>query len=278
MTFAERFLAARDVYGPFCLGIDPTPELLRSWALPDNPAGLSRFCEIVVSAASGVIGIVKPQLAYFERFGAEGIATLIATTAHFRSEGVLVLLDAKRGDIGSTATAYAHAFLGPDSAFKADAMTVHPYLGFEALDPLCRHAVAVDTGVFVVVRSSNPEGAYIQSARLDDGRTVAECLADSITEFNRAYCGDNVGAVGAVIGATVPDGNVIVSRLPRSLILAPGVGHQGASLDEVRRRLRAGGERVMPTAARSILEEGPDIQKLRESLIGTREAAVLVGA
>lgn len=261
--FAQRFLERANTHGPLCLGIDPTAELLKLWGLPDEPAGLDKMCEIIVAAAAGSLAIVKPQIAYFERFGSDGIRILESLIRQFHQQDALVLVDAKRGDIGSTAEAYAQALLGEGSALEADAITVHAYLGFGSLLPVLEHARAVAAGVFVVVRSSNPEGQVLQNAIVDGGRTVADYLADEITTFNTNE--RELGPVGAVIGATLANNDVrpTLERLQRSLILAPGIGHQGATYEDVLERFGEHSLRAIPTASRSILSHGPKIETLR---------------
>lgn len=278
--FAQRFLELADSRSPFCLGIDPTPQLLKAWGLTDSADGLARMCEAVVTAAEERLAIVKPQIAFFERFGSKGIQVLERLIDSFHDRGTLVLVDAKRGDIGSTVEAYAQAYLGPSSAFRADAMTTHAYLGFGALKPLLTHAVNVGAGVFVVVRSSNVEGIALQTAVLNnDGRTVADSLADMITEFNEQSSGSQnrgteIGPVGAVVGATIENELLpTLERLPKSLILAPGIGHQGATYDDLRKRFERHAARAIPSSSRAVLDRGPDVQQLRDEIVNQCHAA-----
>ena len=260
--FAQRFLERAKTRGPLCLGIDPTAQLLKQWGLPDDAGGLDKMCDTIIAAAADRLAIVKPQIAYFERFGSRGIMVLESLIQRFHEQDTLVLVDAKRGDIGSTAEAYAQGLLGERSALGADAITVHAYLGFGSLTPLLQHARAVAAGVFVVVRSSNPEGQLLQNAVVDDGRTVADYLADAITEFNASD--EELGLVGAVIGATLThDIRPTLKRLERSLILAPGIGHQGATYEDILERFGEHSLRTIPTASRSILSHGPQIETLR---------------
>lgn len=273
--FAQRFLELADSRSPFCLGIDPTPQLLKAWGLADSADGLARMCEAVITAAEDRLAIVKPQIAFFERFGSKGIQVLEKLIHSFHERETLVLVDGKRGDIGSTVEAYAQAYLGPTSAFQADAMTTHAYLGFGALKPLLTHAVDVGAGVFVVVRSSNVEGIALQTAVLhDDGRTVADSLADLITEFNEQNSGTEIGPVGAVVGATIENELLpTLERLPKSLILAPGIGHQGATYDDLRKRFQRHAARAIPSSSRAVLDRGPDVQRLRDEIIKQCDAA-----
>jgi orotidine-5'-phosphate decarboxylase len=276
-NFAQRFLELADSRSPFCLGIDPTPQLLKAWGLEDSGEGLAEMCHRVVSAGEEHLAIVKPQIAFFERFGSKGIQVLEKLIDSFHERGTLVLVDAKRGDIGSTVEAYAQAYLGPSSAFRADAMTTHAYLGFGALKPLLTHAVDVGAGVFVVVRSSNVEGTALQTAVLkDDGRTVADSLADAITEFNTQTSGTEIGPVGAVVGATIENELLpTLERLSKSLILAPGIGHQGATFDDLRKRFERHAARAIPSSSRAVLDRGPDVEQLRNEIIKQCDAARL---
>ena len=273
-SFAQRFLELARSRSPFCLGIDPTPQLLKAWNLPHSADGLAQMCETVMSAAEDRLAIVKPQIAFFERFGSKGIEVLERLIAAFQARDTLVLVDGKRGDIGSTVEAYAQAYLGSTSAFHADAITAHAYLGFGALKPLLTHAVDSGAGVFVVVLSSNVEGTPLQTAVLqNDGRTVADSLADLITEFNQQTSGSEIGPVGAVVGATIENLMPTLDRLPQSLLLAPGIGHQGATFEDMRRRFERHAARAIPSSSRAVLDRGPDVEQLRAEIITQCDAA-----
>jgi orotidine-5'-phosphate decarboxylase len=217
--------------------------------------------------------VVKPQAAFFERLGPAGMAQLARVTAAVRERGALSLIDAKRGDFSETMKGYAQAMLGAESGFGGDAMTVTAYLGFGALRPVFERAVATKGAVFVVVRSSNPEGRALQDARVADGRAVADTLADEITAFNAAL-GSPLGPLCAVMGATIDAAQAAtLARMPRSLFLAPGVGAQGASCEDVRRTFGAAASRTMPSVSRAILRQGPSIAALREAINRWRDAA-----
>jgi orotidine-5'-phosphate decarboxylase len=265
-SFAERFAALRTDRGPFCLNLDPTPALLSDWGLRDDIWGLRTFCNTVIDAADRQLAIIKPQSAYFERFGAAGFEVLADIIGSIHALGSLALLDAKRGDIGSTNSGYADGLLGPDSAMAADGLTVHAYLGFAALAPILERAVELGCGIFPVVLSSNPEGRALQSARRDDGLTVCEGLAAEITEHNARVAPDGVGPVGAVVGVTAEQAPAIIERLPRSLILSPGLGAQGGTFEDVSKRLGAARERVIPCAGRSVLSAGPGAAALKRAI------------
>ena len=174
-SFASRFAAVRARRGPLVWGLDPSGALLEDWGLGDTPDGLDRFADLVVPVAAGSIGLVKPQSAFYERHGWRGLRTLARLTSEARAAGLLVILDVKRGDVGSTNDAYAQAYLnqGPDAAFEADAITVHPYLGLGAMGAFVTRAHESGRGLLVVTRSSNPEGRSIQAARSESGTEKA---------------------------------------------------------------------------------------------------------
>jgi orotidine-5'-phosphate decarboxylase len=258
LPFAQRFEQLRRTRGPACLGLDPTPELLSAWKLEDDIWGLRTFCNRVIDAAAQQVSVIKPQSAYFERFGAAGLEVLADIIGSIHALGSLALLDVKRGDIGSTNAAYAEGLLGPDSAMGADAITVQAYFGFGALKPFVDVAKAKGAGLFVVVRSSNFEGERVQRALVAPGLSVAEDLCDEITACNSALAPGGLGPIGAVVGLTAPDAPELAERLPASLLLAPGLGTQGGTFADLRTRFAAARERVLPSASREVLRHGPD--------------------
>ncbi len=265
-SFAERFLKLAETRSPLCLGVDPAVELLRQWGLPLDAKGLRGFCDIVMEAMGDRVAIVKPQSAFFEQFGPGGMEELARLVGMIKERGSLALIDVKRGDIGHTLEAYADAMIGPDSPFGGDAMTAVAYMGFGSLMPLLDKAAQRGAGVFVVVRSSNPEGRTLQDALLADGRTVATALADDITEFN-ATVTDGVGPVGAVMGATIEGtATETLASLPKSLLLAPGIGAQGATFDDMARNFGLATARALPSVSRGVLGTGPNVVELRKSI------------
>lgn len=265
-VFAQRFSALRAQRGPFCLGLDPGPELLQAWNLPDDIWGLREFCNRVIDAAAQQVAVIKPQSAYFERFGAAGLEVLADIIGSIHALGSLALLDVKRGDIGATNAAYAGALLGPDSAMNADAITVHAYLGFAALGPFLERAQETGCGLFAVVLSSNPEGRAIQSAQVAPGLSVAQHLCHEITRHNERVCAEGTGPVGAVVGLTADGAADIAARLPRSLILAPGLGAQGGRFEQLGECFGAARARVLPTSSRALLARGPEARALSEAI------------
>jgi orotidine-5'-phosphate decarboxylase len=264
--FAQRFAALRAQRGPLCLGLDPSPELLAAWGLKDDVWGLRNFCNRVIDAAAQHVSVIKPQSAYFERLGAAGLEVLADIIGSIHAIGSLSLLDVKRGDIGATNSAYASALLGPDSALGADAITVHAYLGFGALEPFLTRVQATGCGLFVVVLSSNPEGRAIQHALVQPGVTVAQHLCAEITAYNARVCPEGTGPVGAVVGLTADGASEIASRLPRSLLLAPGLGAQGGTFEQAAVSFGSARERVLPSASRSLLAHGPDLPALQHAI------------
>lgn len=260
--FGVRLDAAVRARGRLCVGIDPHPGLLAAWGLSDDAAGLESFALTVVDALGEQVAVLKPQLAFFERHGSRGTAVLERVLAAAADAGVLTIADAKRADIGSTMAAYADAYLGEGSPLAADAVTVSPYLGFGSLLPALQRARATGRGVFVLVLTSNPEGAQVQHARTADGSTVAQALLDAVRAENTAdpalvADGERTGSFGVVIGATVGDVAELVPRLDvGGPILAPGIGAQGGVAEDLRRVFGAALPRVLPSASREVLLAG----------------------
>lgn len=261
MRFGRRLAAAVAEHGPLCVGIDPHSGLLADWGLPDDANGVETFGRGVVDALAGEVALIKPQSAFFERHGSRGVAALEAVLADACAAGILVLLDVKRGDIGSTMGAYAQAYLSDGSPLAADAITVSPYLGFGSLDPALELASRTGRGVFVLARTSNPEGASLQEARVGD-RSVAQTVIDEVAARNDGA--DPVGDVGVVIGATGEyDLDLSVLNGP---VLAPGLGAQGATPADIAARFTGVSGTVLPTASRSVLRHGPGAASLRAAV------------
>jgi orotidine-5'-phosphate decarboxylase len=260
--FAARFDSARSRRGPLAWGLDPSGSLLNEWGLGETPDGLERFVDIVLPVAAEVVGLVKPQAAFYERHGWRGIRTLARLMQDARSAGLLVVLDAKRGDVGSTNQAYAEAYLGPDSPMTADALTVHPYLGLDAMGSFIDLAHESGSCLLIVTRSSNPEGRHVQTASDAAGRSVERALLDRIGELNCELAPGSVGPIGAVIGPTHMEPHLDLAAA-NAIYLAPGVGHQGATPDDVAAVFAACPDRVIPSASRSLLT-GPDPGRLHD--------------
>jgi orotidine-5'-phosphate decarboxylase len=255
--FAVRFAEAREKYGPFALGADPHGPLLARWGLSDDADGLERFTDILLAAADGTVGLIKPQSAFYERHGWRGIRALTRLAETARGQGILVILDVKRGDVGSTNDAYAQAYLGPGAPVEADAVTVHPYLGLGAMGAFTDRASQSGSCLLVVTRSTNPEGRAVQAARGADGSSVEQRLLDDIGTLNARLAPGRIGPVGAVIGPARVDPPLDLAAA-NALFLAPGVGAQGATADDVALTFAACPDRVIPSASRSLLAAGPD--------------------
>ena len=262
-TFATRFAAVRSRFGPLAWGFDPSGQVLEGWNLGDTPDGLDLFAEIALEAATGTVGLVKLQAAFYERHGWRGFRTLQRLITEAQSAGLLVIVDAKRGDVGTTNDAYAEAYLGADAPLGADAFTVHPYLGLGAMNAFISRAHEAGSCLLVVTRSSNPEGRAVQSAIGPTGRTVEEELLVAIGEFNSKLAPGEIGPIGAVVGPTHMDPTLDLVA-PQGLFLAPGIGAQGATAENVAQVFSSCPDRVMPSASRSLLGEGPDVSRLKD--------------
>ena len=258
--FGERLTAKVAERGPLCVGIDPHPSLLHAWGLDETPGSVERFAMTAVEALAGEVAVLKPQSAFFECYGSAGVAVLERVLREARSAGALVLLDVKRGDIGSTMTAYAMAYLDEHSPVSADAITVSPYLGYGSLAPAIGIAEQNARGVFVLARTSNPEGAGLQQSVHGSGDSIAQSIVDSAAESNQGR--SPLGHVGIVAGATIPPGELDFSGL-NGPILAPGLGAQGATLEDLKAVFGAALPNVLPTTSRDVLRHGPN--NLREA-------------
>jgi orotidine-5'-phosphate decarboxylase len=275
-SFGTRLRRAMDTHGPLCAGIDPHRGLVESWGLPYDLSGLERFALTCVEAFAGRAAAVKPQSAFFEVFGSRGIAVLERVLTELREAETLTILDAKRGDIGSTMAAYAEGLLGKDAVAPADAITVSPFLGYESLRPAIDLAEQTGRGLFVLALTSNPEGPTVQHAR-HDGRSVASTIVDGAASDNApARSRGELGSIGLVIGATV--GSAVTDlgldlRGAATPILAPGFGAQGGTVAELDRVFGPARDQVLASSSREILAAGPEpsrlaaqVQRVAESL------------
>lgn len=277
--FGARLAEAMAAHGPLCVGIDPHVSLLDAWGLPDSPEGLRRFALTVMEAVGGGVAAVKPQAAFFERHGSAGVAVLEEVVAAGRATGTLVVVDAKRGDIGSTMGAYADAYLRDGSPLAGDALTVSPYLGFGSLAPAVDAALATGRGLFVLALTSNPEGPAVQHARDAEGVAVADRVAREAATANAAElarAGGDLGSIGLVVGATVGDAPARLGvdlAAVRGPLLAPGVGAQGAGPAELAAVFGAARSAVLASSSRGVLAAGPDVRALRDAAHAAADAA-----
>jgi orotidine-5'-phosphate decarboxylase len=243
--FADRLAVEVERKGaPLCVGLDPDPALM-----PEG-TGVVEFCRGIVDAVAGIAVAVKPQAAFFEARGADGWAAFTEVCAYARETGLLVIADAKRGDVPSTARAYAAAF-----APLADAVTVNPYLGRDSLDPFLAACRRDGAGLFCVVKTSNPGGGEVQDLVLSDGRHVWHQVAELVNEWGGDLIGEHgLSAVGAVVGATHPRAVGEARKLlPRSILLLPGVGAQGATPADVARAFTSGPASALVNVARNVI-------------------------
>lgn len=270
-TFGHRLAVAFATRGQLCVGIDPHAWLLGEWGLADDAEGLREFGLRVVDAAEGQVGIVKPQVAFFERHGSAGLAALEVILAAARQAGLVTIADAKRGDLGTTVEAYGQAWLTPGSPLEADAMTVNAYQGVGSLAAPIALAREAGKGLLVLAATSNPEALPAQtaiiSAGAQAGKTVAAGIVDEVMGLNAALRPATVptaalGSFGVVIGATV-DAEQFGIRLeamaqaPATPVLAPGFGHQGAEFSALRERYGAVTPFVIASTSRDVLAAGP---------------------
>lgn len=265
--FGDRLAAAMDAHGPLCVGIDPHPGLLAAWGLGDDVDGLRTFALTVVDALAGRVAALKPQSALFERHGSAGVAVLEEVIAATRGSGTELVVDAKRGDIGSTMAGYADAYLRDGSPLAGDAVTLSPYLGAASLGPAVEAATATGRGVFVLCLTSNPEGASVQHAMAPGGVAVAAAVARWATEQN-ARSGQVLGPVGLVVGATVGEAPSLLGidlAAVRGPLLAPGVGAQGAGAAELRAVFGSARRSVLASTSRAVLGAGPEVAGLRRA-------------
>ncbi|AZP16415.1 orotidine-5'-phosphate decarboxylase [Streptomyces aquilus] len=261
-SFGTRLRRAMDERGPLCVGIDPHASLLTEWGLNDDVAGLERFSRTVVEALADRVAVFKPQAAFFERFGSRGVAVLEKTVEEARKGGALIVMDAKRGDIGSTMAAYAEAFLRKDSPLFSDALTVSPYLGYGSLSPAIALARESGAGLFVLALTSNPEGGEVQHAVRADGRNVGATMLAHLAAENEGE--EPLGSFGAVVGATLGDLSSYDLDINGPL-LAPGIGAQGATPADLPAVFGGVLRNVLPNVSRGVLRHGPDVGALRES-------------
>lgn len=284
-SFGQRLAAAMVHKGPLCAGIDPHPHLLSAWGLEDSVAGLAAFTEAAYQGLREA-AILKPQMAFYERFGSAGVAVLEDLLAQARADGVLTVVDVKRGDIGSTMDGYAGAYLEPGTPLECDAITVSPYLGPAVFNATADLALRHGKGLFMLVLTSNPQAIALQRATLDslggDGKapgfdeggdraTVARLVLEWLNERNHAELDGPVGSasLGSVIGATVEDVETVLGpslAANTGPILAPGLGAQGASAQQIGQRFASARGKVLVNASRSLLSCGPQVEAMAEEL------------
>lgn len=262
--FGIRLASAMASRSALCVGIDPHAATLAAWGLGRDEEGLTAFGATLVDAAAGRAAVVKPQIAFFEAAGIAGYRALDATLRRARDAGLLVVADVKRGDIGSTGDDYAEAWVDRDGPFRADAMTVSPYLGYGSLRGTIDTARANGAGVFVLAATSNPEARVLQTAVLAEGpragRTVAAGIVEDVADDNQSAAEQPLGDVGLVLGATLDldDFGISGDDIGTAPVLAPGFGAQGARIEDLRSLYGARAGQVLVNESRGLLVDGPD--------------------
>ena len=280
-AFGDRLAKAMAERGPLCVGIDPHPNLLEQWGLEDSAEGLAAFTEAVYEGCAPFAAALKPQVALFERHGSAGLAVLEALFARATADGVLIVADAKRGDIGSTMKAYADAWLGSSSPLGTDSVTLSPYLGFESLRPALDLAAQNDRGTFVLALTSNPEGKSVQHVGASEsghsgesGGAVAKRIIAAATAENASRQWEQMGPCGLVVGATVGQALVdlgIDLSVFNGPILSPGYGAQGASAADLYRVFAGVESQVLVNSSRGVLAAGPSVEGLAQAAQAARD-------
>jgi orotidine-5'-phosphate decarboxylase len=254
-SFGERLLSTFVRRGQLCVGIDPSAEQLSKWGIPVTASGAEQFGMKILETCQDEVGILKPQVAFFEQFGSVGFAVLERLLSRAADAGYLVIVDAKRGDIGSTMDGYARAWLASEGPFQADAVTVSPYLGSESLDETISFASNNSMGVFILAATSNPEAKALQSSVAPNNQTVAGSIASYAARFNK----HPLGSVGLVIGAqaNLSEMAIDIAELGSTPILAPGFGSQGAKLSNARSIFGELSDVTIFNVARSVAGDSP---------------------
>ena len=269
IPFGDRLAAAMDERGPLCVGIDPHPNLLQAWGLEDSAESLRTFTTAVYEGCAPYAAAFKPQVALFERHGSAGLAVLEELFARAAEDRVLIVADAKRGDIGSTMKAYADAWLSTCSPLGTDSVTLSPYLGFESLRPALDAAAANQRGTFVLALTSNPEGKSVQHVgKTEDTGAVAKQIIAAATAENTAQTWERMGSCGLVVGATVGEALhdlAIDLSAFNGPILSPGYGAQGANAKDLYRVFAGVESQVLVNSSRGVLSAGPQVADLAQA-------------
>ncbi len=272
--FIDRLISSiKKLNNSTIVGLDPKlefiPEYIREKAFKEHGAGLGGVSEAVIQfnkklidAVYDIVPAIKPQLAYYEMYGLEGIRAFVETCAYARSKGLIVIADGKRNDIGSTAEAYSAAFLGKvatgdgmNGVFDADALTVNPYLGYDGIKPFVQDCAKYGKGIFILVKTSNPTSGQLQDLVTQNGKSIYETVAALVDEWGREVMGENgYSSVGAVVGATYPEqAKILRSLMKKTYILVPGYGAQGGTAKDVIHSFNSDGLGAVVNASRSIM-------------------------
>lgn len=271
-NFGQRLKAVTKELGSICVGIDPHSSELQNWGLQDDLAGLEEFSFQILDACTDRVGVIKPQIAFFERFGSGGIQVLERLLAEAKKRSIITILDVKRGDIGSTMAAYSDAYLKPGAALEVDAITLSPFLGFDSLSPALKYVKEAGKGVYLLALTSNPEGAQIQhatprsNASLPAGdASIAAMITRQAADFNRSLKESEWGSVGLVVGATIGDGATQAGVELNSFngtFLSPGFQAQGASVNELKSIFGKSAKKVLISLSRGVSQAGPNLPEI----------------
>lgn len=249
-SFGKRLLGVFAEHGQLCVGLDPSASQLSKWGLSHSASAAEQFCYEILDSCQGIVGLVKPQVAFFEQFGSIGFAALERVLMRASEDGFLVIADAKRGDIGSTMDGYARAWLSSEGPFIADALTCSPYLGPDSLTETISFAIRNGKGIFILAATSNTEAKSLQSSVRSNRETVAGSVASFASSFNA----EPMGSVGVVVGAStdLAEMGITGELLVNTPILAPGFGAQGAKLSNARTLFGNLADTVLFNVSRSI--------------------------
>ena len=260
MIFDELQRAIIAKQNPTCVGLDTALEYLPEGmaagkSFNDAAEAIFGFNKNVIDATFDIVPSVKVQIAYYEQYGYFGLRAFYDTLRYAKSKGLIVIADAKRNDIGATASRYAAAFLDEKDAFESDILTVNGYLGSDGIVPFTEKCKANGKGIFVLVKTSNPSSGELQNLKLEDGRTAYECMGDMVEAWGEGTCGAyGYSCVGAVVGATYPEeAKVLRTRMKNTFFLVPGYGAQGANAEMLKNCFKADGTGAVVNNSRGVL-------------------------
>jgi len=267
--FSDKLIDHIRKTSPICVGLDPHLDKLPKYLVRDYSIGnaISKFNEEIIEAICDLVPIIKPQIAFYEAFGLEGLTALQLTIEYARSKNLLVLLDAKRNDIGSTAQAYADAYLKTGSDFEVDALTVTPYLGSDGIKPFIKNCKKYDKGIFTLIKTSNPSSGELQDEILkNNGIPIYEHIANLVSSWGQEVIGQNgYSEIGAVVGATYPEqATKLRQLLPQQIFLVPGYGAQGGNAQDVSSCFNENKEGAIVNSSRGIIFAYQNRQDLKE--------------
>lgn len=259
MHFSDRLINRIKKTSPICVGLDPWYDRIPKEITEDaasQGAAIYEFNKGIIDAVHDLVAAVKPQLAFYEMFGLDGMAAFARTIQYAKEKDLMVIADGKRNDIGSTAEAYAHAYLDSTGDFEVDALTISPYLGYDGIKPFIENCKRNEKGIFILVKTSNKSSGDLQDRKVDkENITISELMAHFVESWGQELMGDNgYSSVGAVVGATFPEEAARLRDLmPSSIFLVPGYGAQGAGSLDVKPCFRKDGTGAIVNSSRGII-------------------------